>query len=160
VVQVFARNGHIVVRFLPARITLAAMVTSTSATESAPTGEVKFLDRGTQIGIGQLNALEQTAFATSSFSVGVHSITAQYGGDENFVGSTSSVFTETVNLVGDVNGDGVVNCADLEIVKASFGKKTGQTGFDPRADINGDGVVNVIDLSMVAKQLPAGTVCK
>jgi hypothetical protein len=63
-------------------------------------------------------------------------------------------------LLGDRNGDGVVNCVDLDIVKASFGKKIGQTGFDPRADVNGDGVVNVIDLSMVAKQLPAGTVCQ
>src|SRR5262249_8136709 len=44
-------------------------------------------------------------------------------------------------LMGDRNGDGVVNCADLAIVKASFGKKSGQVGFDPRADANGDGVV-------------------
>jgi Dockerin type I domain len=60
---------------------------------------------------------------------------------------------------GDVNGDGVVNCADLDIVKASFGKKIGQLGFDPRADVNGDGVVNVLDLSAVARQIPTGTVC-
>lgn len=67
-----------------------------------------------------------------------------------------------VNTTGDadLNGDGVVNCADLEIVKASFGKKNGQTGFDPRADVNKDGIVNVIDLSTVARQLPAGLVCK
>jgi trimeric autotransporter adhesin len=62
-------------------------------------------------------------------------------------------------VVGDINGDGIVNCADLAIIKASFGKKTGQTGFDPRADVNGDGVVNILDLSIVAKQVPAGTTC-
>jgi hypothetical protein len=60
----------------------------------------------------------------------------------------------------DVNGDGVVNCLDLELVKASFGKKTGQYLFNPRADVNGDGIVNILDLSIVARQLPAGTVCK
>jgi Dockerin type I domain len=60
----------------------------------------------------------------------------------------------------DVNGDGVVNCADLAIVKASFGKKTGQPGFNPIADVNADGIVNVLDLSAVAKQVPAGTVCQ
>jgi Dockerin type I domain len=67
-----------------------------------------------------------------------------------------------VNVSGktDVNGDGRVDCTDLTIVKASFGMKTGQTGFDPRADVNGDGIINVLDLSAVAKQLPAGTVCK
>jgi Dockerin type I domain len=60
---------------------------------------------------------------------------------------------------GDLNGDGAVNCADLAIIKASFGKRVGQTGFDIRADVNGDGVVNIIDLSTEARGMPAGTVC-
>jgi hypothetical protein len=62
-------------------------------------------------------------------------------------------------LLGDLNGDGSVGCDDLAIVKASFGKMAGQPGFDPRADVNKDGVVNVLDLSIVARQLPAGTIC-
>lgn len=61
---------------------------------------------------------------------------------------------------GDLNEDGKVDCRDLSIVKASFGKKTGQPGFDPLADVNGDGVVNILDLSFVARQLPAGMVCR
>jgi hypothetical protein len=64
-----------------------------------------------------------------------------------------------VSLFGDLNGDGKIDCSDLAIVRASFGKKTGQKGFDPRADVNGDGIVNVLDLSIVAKLLPPGTVC-
>ena len=63
-------------------------------------------------------------------------------------------------ILGDINGDGKVNCTDLDIVKASFGKSLGQPGYDSRADVNYDGIVNVLDLSFVAKQLPAGTVCK
>jgi hypothetical protein len=63
-------------------------------------------------------------------------------------------------IVGDVNGDGVVNCADLDIVKASFGKKLGQAGFDGRADVNVDGIVNLLDLQIVASHVPAGTVCQ
>ena len=58
---------------------------------------------------------------------------------------------------GDLNGDGKVDCSDLAIVKASFGKKTGQTGFNALADVNGDGIVNILDLAFVARQLPAGT---
>jgi Dockerin type I domain len=63
------------------------------------------------------------------------------------------------SIPGDLNGDGLVNCADLAIVKASFGKKVGQAGFDIRADVNGDGVVNILDLSAEARLMPAGTVC-
>jgi hypothetical protein len=48
----------------------------------------------------------------------------------------------------DVNSDGVVNCVDLDAVKASFGKKLGQPGFNPNAE-----VVNVLDLSIVAPQV-------
>jgi hypothetical protein len=60
----------------------------------------------------------------------------------------------------DLNGDGAVDCLDVGIVKASFGKKTGQPGFDPRADVNGDGVVDVRDLAAVSRQLPAATHCQ
>jgi hypothetical protein len=48
-------------------------------------------------------------------------------------------------LLGDVNGDGVVNQADLKLVKASMGK----SGTALQADVNGDGVVSKRDLSLV-----------
>lgn len=77
----------------------------------------------------------------------------------NYVSALGASTTASSILPGDLNGDGVVNCADLTLVKASFGKKLGQPGFDPRADVNGDGVVNVLDLSAVARQIPPGTTC-
>lgn len=79
----------------------------------------------------------------------------------DYSSATASVsLTVVVPAVGDLNGDGIVNCADVTIVKTSFGKKKGQVGYDARADANGDSVVNIIDLSTVTKQLPVGTVCK
>ncbi len=65
----------------------------------------------------------------------------------------------TIQLSGDVDGNGVVNCADVAIVRAAMGRSTGQPGFDARADVNGDGVVNVRDLPFVTQRLPAGTSC-
>jgi dockerin type I repeat protein len=64
-----------------------------------------------------------------------------------------------VRIPGDVNGDGVLSCADVAIVKAAFGKRTGQVGFDSRADVNNDGIVNVLDLAIVTRAFPAGTRC-
>jgi len=62
-------------------------------------------------------------------------------------------------VVGDVTGDGVVDCADVAAVRASLNKRTGQAGFDPRADVNSDGIVNIRDLNVVTQRVPAGTTC-
>ena len=64
-----------------------------------------------------------------------------------------------LRLQGDVDSDGDVDCADLAIVKASFGKRTGQAGFDARADVIKDGVINARDVAHVSQRLPKGTVC-
>jgi hypothetical protein len=61
----------------------------------------------------------------------------------------------TLRLVGDVDGNGVVDCTDLNIVKASLGNRVGDVGFDPRADLNGDGVVDARDLALVQKRVTA-----
>ena len=53
--------------------------------------------------------------------------------------------TGGVQVVGDINGDGVVNIQDLVLVANAFGQ-TGQQA----ADVNGDGVVNIQDLVKVA----------
>jgi dockerin type I repeat protein/uncharacterized protein DUF642 len=78
----------------------------------------------------------------------------------DLAGNTStSKANYTVIPPGDLNGDGSVGCDDLAIVKASFGKKAGQPGYNPIADVNHDGVVNVLDLSFVASRIPNGTKC-
>ncbi len=51
----------------------------------------------------------------------------------------------TPNL--DVNGDGVVDAADLQIIADNYG------GADPNADVNGDGVVDITDVLLVADAL-------
>jgi hypothetical protein len=73
--------------------------------------------------------------------------------------TVADVTTYVPQMEGDVNGDGMINCADIELVKASFGTKTGQAGFNPAADVNKDGVVNVLDLAIVSQKLIPGTKC-
>ena len=53
-----------------------------------------------------------------------------------------------------------MDCTDVNLVKAAFGKAGGQVGFDVRADVNFDGVINIRDLALVSQKLPAGTVCR
>jgi hypothetical protein len=44
--------------------------------------------------------------------------------------------TSTVALVaGDVDGDAKVDCSDVRVIRASFGRKSGDVAFDARADV-------------------------
>jgi len=67
--------------------------------------------------------------------------------------------TGRLTIPGDLNGDGKVDCTDLTIVKAAWGKRAGQAGFNPAADVNGDKVIDIRDLSFVSRKLPLASQC-
>ncbi len=75
--------------------TFTATVSSTAGT---PTGTVTFHDGATVLGAGTLDGSGQTTFLTSALSVGNHTITAIYGGDGNFITSTSPVLTQSIGM--------------------------------------------------------------
>ena len=64
----------------------------------------------------------------------------------------AAIIHNILGLTSDVNLDGTVDVLDLLPMAASWGKSTGQTGFDWRCDLNKDGHVNVIDLLILADQ--------
>jgi autotransporter-associated beta strand protein len=88
------------------QVTFTATVTPTiSGVE--PTGMVTFMDGATTLGTGTLMAVGGTATATfttgaTQLGGGGHTITAVYGSDPNFAGSTSANFGYTVNVMGTV----------------------------------------------------------
>ncbi len=81
-------------------VTLTATVTR-AAGSNTPSGTVTFKDGGTAIGNGILSGSGGTATATLTIStliVGTHgSITAEYAGDSNFAGSTSSSVSQVIS---------------------------------------------------------------
>ena len=78
-------------------VTFTATVTGPTGNTTVPTATVSFLDGTTTLGSGTLNGSGVATYSTSTLSAGSHSITAVYGGDSNFSGSTSAVLTQVVN---------------------------------------------------------------
>ena len=93
-------------------VTFTATVTASVGT---PTGTVTFKDGVTTLGTGTLGG-GSTTFMTSALAVGSHSITAVYGGDANFSGSTSSPLTQIVN-----NSPPSISIADVTLPEGDVG---------------------------------------
>ncbi|HET6930495.1 MAG TPA: Ig-like domain repeat protein [Candidatus Acidoferrum sp.] len=71
-------------------VTFTATVSAVAPGVGTPTGSVTFKDGGSSIGTGTLSGGVAT-LSTSSLTAGSHTITATYGGDSNFNGSTGSL---------------------------------------------------------------------
>ena len=67
----------------------ATVVDSSAGSAGTPTGTATFKDGATTIGSGILNGSGQAMLTVSSLTVGPHLITAVYGGDLNFIMSSS-----------------------------------------------------------------------
>jgi hypothetical protein len=78
-------------------VTFTATVTAAASSTSAPTGTVTFLlDGVTPLATSALDSFGHATITTSMLSVGMHTITAVYSGDSNFLAGPSAVLTETV----------------------------------------------------------------
>ena len=84
--------------------TLGSSVTFTatvSVSGGTPTGTMMFNDGSTSLGTATLVS-GQAAFSTSLLAAGPHSITAVYSGDTNFLLSTSSALSQTVQQAATI----------------------------------------------------------
>lgn len=76
-------------------ITLTATIIPSSGS-ATPTGTVTFKDGSTTLGTGAVGSNGKATLATSALSQATHSLTAVYGGDSTFSGSTSSALSQVV----------------------------------------------------------------
>jgi hypothetical protein len=85
-------------------VTLTAIVTG--AGTAAPTGSVTFKDGTTTLGIGTLVAgagnSSTAIFSTSLLTGGSHAVSAVYNADPNYLNSTSSAITQTINKASPI----------------------------------------------------------
>ena len=124
-------------------VTFTAQVAS--STSVAPTGTVSFFDNGTLLGTSPLLGLAAT-YTTSTLSAGsTHAITATYSGDPNFLPSTStatSVTVEPLTFVMGVQGASTASVAAGSaatykvLVTPTFGSYPGAVSFRPHRSSN------------------------
>jgi hypothetical protein len=135
-------------------VTFTATITADAPGSGTPTGTVTFEDGSTILGTGTLNVSGIASFTTSSLSVGGHSITAIYGGDVDFISSTSSAVNQTVDqdattsaLVSSANpsdfGQSVTFTATVSADAPGAGIPTGTVTFEDGSTILGTGTLNV-----------------
>ncbi len=105
-------------------LTLTATVTPASGT-TVPTGTVNFLNGSTSLGTGTLNSSGVATLGGVQFSsAGSYSLTADYGGDTNFNGSTSAALAETINTPAPPDYSVSLNPTSLMIHRGSSGSTT------------------------------------
>jgi len=132
------------------QVTFKATVTVTAPGAGTPSGTVKFKDGATDIGEGTLNASGEATFATTSLSVGGHTVTAHYVGDASFLPSTSGAVNQTVNkaatssvVASSLNpstfGQTVTFTAKVTPVAPGAGTPTGTVTFKDGATTLGTG---------------------
>jgi hypothetical protein len=57
-------------------------------------------------------------------------------------------------LVGDVNGNAVVNSSDVSLTKSQVGQAVTASNF--REDVNADGLINSVDVALVKAKVGTG----
>jgi hypothetical protein len=144
--------------------------TIASANGGSATGTVTFYNGASQIGTGTVN--NNTASLTlSTLPIGSDSITATYGGDSNYLGSTSSAVNQVVNKIGTATAVNLSPSTSTfsqvvtflaRIAPANGGNATGTVMFYNGASPIGTATVgsNVASLStstLPTGVLPAGT---
>jgi len=98
------------------------------------------MDGSTTLGSGTLNGSGRATLSTNTLAVGSHSITAVYGGDGNFITSTSPTLNQAVNQDGtstalsssinpSVNGQSVTFTATVTAAAPGSGTPTGSVTF-------------------------------
>ncbi len=67
-----------------------------------------------------------------------------------FTEKPKKVTTGLGAILGDINTDGNVDILDFQILSNTFGKSSGQSGYDSRANLNGDTSIDILDFQILS----------
>ena len=133
-------------------VTITATATTLEASGALPSGTVTFSDGGTVIGSGTLSNNTASIFY-SGLTAGSHFITANYAGDTNYFGSSSSSATQNVSkgntttaIANSPNssdpGQSVTFTANVAVTSPAAGSPTGSVTFKDGASTIGSSPIS------------------
>ncbi len=134
-------------------VTFTATVSGGPNSVGSPSGSVTFMDGASMLSTVALSGSTAT-YTTAALSVGSHSITAVYNGDNSFVGNSSyPALTETVNQGAttsavsasadpSLSGQSVTFTATVTVVSPAAGTPTGSVTFKDSSTTLGTGTLS------------------
>jgi probable HAF family extracellular repeat protein len=155
----------------PVEVSAARVAAHSAAVTSdvaAPSGQVTLLDGSTAVGTATLDGTGTASFSTNKLSVGSHAITAQYGGDANYNGSSAGAVSQTVNRSGkEASATTLASSANPAAVGQSVtftaqvsggpaGTPTGSVSFSDGKNTLGTGTLNGGIATLTTSSLSAG----
>ena len=149
-------------------MTFTATVSAAAPGSRTPIGSVTFMDGSTTLGSGTLNSSGHAAISTKTLTVGLHAITAIYGGDSNFLTSTSPTLNQAVNQDGtstvlsssvdpSVYGQSVTFTATVSAAAPGSGTPTGSVTFMDGSTALGSATLSSGKASFKTTSLAAGS---
>src|SRR2546425_332865 len=153
-------------------VTLTATVSAVSPAAGVPTGTITFRDGATSLGVVTL-VNGSASLTVSTLATGNHSLTAIYSGSPSFLGSTSPVVTQAVNLLNtstsltstpnpSTTGQAVTLTATVSPVPPATGVPTGTVTFRDGANslstvalVNGSASLTISTLALGSHSLTA-----
>jgi hypothetical protein len=148
-------------------VTFTATVTAVAPGSGTPTGSGTFMDGSTALATSSLSGGTAT-ISISTLAVAAHSITVVYGGDSDFLTSTSAVLTQTVKQAGttssvtssanpSVSHQAVTFTATIAPVSPGSGTPTGNVTFDDGSTVLGTVALTDGTASFTTSSLAVGT---
>jgi len=81
---------------------------------------------------------------------GKYTVTLNVTDNNGFYNTTSTNITIQIQL--DLNGDNIINKADLDIVARTYGSRPNDPNWNEIADLNTDDKINIIDLYLLCRE--------
>ena len=136
-------------------VTFTAVVGAAKPGSGNPTGTVTFMDGSNLLGAGTLSVVRgnvQATFTTGGLAIGSHSITAVYGGDDNFTGNTSAATNEAIRQASTsvslsssakpgMVGQTITFTATVSVTGKGSGNPTGAVTFKDGNTVIGTGTL-------------------